>query len=354
MSGEITVDGSAEIANDNAPVQQIPIVDFSAWKIKGDLSSRIQVAQEIVDACRKVGFVYIVNHTIPDFLIDEAFQWSKQFFALSDEDKMKAPHPDGWAVHRGYSWPDREKVSHITTEKDEDQRAKITEALEYKESYDMGSDKNGDQPNQWLPDEVLPGFRAFMTRFYWDCFSVTSDIMRALAVGIGLEDEDHLLKKHSGHNNQLRLLHYPEVPLEALERQTVSRMPAHSDWSSITILFQDDCGGLEAEDPSQPGRYIPAMPLKNAIVMNVGDLLQMWSNDYLRSTNHRVTIPPLSTSLKGSDRMTRERYSIPYFIAPDPTALIECLPACTSEENPPKHAPITQADYNRMRASMLY
>jgi isopenicillin N synthase-like dioxygenase len=108
----------------------------------------------------------------------------------------------------------------------------------------MGSDKNGDQPNQWLPDEVLPGFRAFMTRFYWDCFSVTSDIMRALAVGIGLEDEDHLLKKHSGHNNQLRLLHYPEVPLEALERQTVSRMPAHSDWSSITILFQDDCGGL--------------------------------------------------------------------------------------------------------------
>jgi isopenicillin N synthase-like dioxygenase len=144
----------------------------------------------------------------------------------------------------------------------------------------MGSDKNGDQPNQWLPDEVLPGFRAFMTRFYWDCFSVTSDIMRALAVGIGLEDEDHLLKKHSGHNNQLRLLHYPEVPLEALERQTVSRMPAHSDWSSITILFQDDCGGLEAEDPSQPGRYIPATPLKNAIVMNVGDLLQMWSNGY--------------------------------------------------------------------------
>ena len=133
MSEEITVDGPAEIANNNAPVQ-IPIVDFSAWKNKGDLSSRMQVAQEIVDACRKVGFVYIVNHAIPDSLIDEAFQWSKRFFALDDEDKMKAPHPDGWAVHRGYAWPDREKVSHITTEKDEDQRAKITAALEYKVS----------------------------------------------------------------------------------------------------------------------------------------------------------------------------------------------------------------------------
>jgi isopenicillin N synthase-like dioxygenase len=239
----------------------------------------------------------------------------------------------------------------------------------------MGSDKNGDQPNQWLPDEVLPGFRTFMTRFYWDCFSVASDIMRALAVGIGLEDEDHLLKKHSGHNNQLRLLHYPNVTAEALERQTVSRMPAHCDWSSITILFQDDCGGLEVEDPSQSGRFIPATPVKNAIVMNVGDMLKMWSNgyfpppffschfvpypanqnaDYLRSTNHRVTIPPLSTSFKGSDRMTPERYSIPYFIAPDPTSLIECLPTCMSEENPPKYAPITQVDYNRMRASMLY
>jgi isopenicillin N synthase-like dioxygenase len=117
-----------------------------------------------------------------------------------------------------------------------------------------------------------------MTRFYWECFAVASDIMRALAFGIGLEDEDHLLKKHSGHNNQLRLLHYPSIPAEALENKAVERMSAHSDWSSMTMLFQDDCGGLEVEDPSQPGKFIPATPVKNAIVMNVGDLLQMWSN----------------------------------------------------------------------------
>lgn len=117
-----------------------------------------------------------------------------------------------------------------------------------------------------------------MTRFYWECFKVGGDIMRALALGIGLEDEDYILRKHSGHNNQLRLLHYPPVPAEALESQRMARMPAHTDWSSMTMLFQDDCGGLEVEDLSKPGSFVSATPVKNAIVMNVGDLLQMWSN----------------------------------------------------------------------------
>lgn len=145
----------------------------------------------------------------------------------------------------------------------------------------MGSDNNSDQPNQWIPEEILPGFHDFMMRFYWECFKAASDILRALALGIGLEDENHILKLHSGNNNQLRLLHYPPIPAAAVESQTMARMPAHCDWSSITMLFQDDCGGLEVEDPKNPDNFIPATPVKNAIVMNVGDLLQMWSNGEL-------------------------------------------------------------------------
>lgn len=76
--------------------------------------------------------------------------------------------------------------------------------------------------------------------------------------------------------------------------------------------------------------------------------------DYLRSTNHRVALPVLKDRFEGPDRMTRERYSIPYFLAPDPTSLIECLPTCVTEESPAKYEPITQGDYNRMRASMQY
>lgn len=72
-------------------------------------------------------------------------------------------------------------------------------------------------------------------------------ILRAMAIGIGLSDEDHFLKSHSGHNNQLRLLHYPSVPAADLEGQS-TRMPAHCDWGSITLVFQDECGGLQVSN----------------------------------------------------------------------------------------------------------
>jgi isopenicillin N synthase-like dioxygenase len=123
-----------------------------------------------------------------------------------------------------------------------------------------------------------------MNQFYWEGFRVGGEILQALAVGLGLDDENHLLQKHSGHNNQLRLLHYPPVPADILETKRAARCPAHTDWSSITLLFQDDCGGLEVEDINNPGHFIPATPIKNAIVMNVGDLLQRWSNGRLQGS----------------------------------------------------------------------
>jgi hypothetical protein len=93
-----------------------------------------------------------------------------------------------------------------------------------------------------------------------------------------LKDPEYMLKFHAGHNNQLRLLHYPPIPAAELENETSARMPAHSDWGSITMLFQDDCGGLEVESQHVPGEFIKVTPMKNAIVMNIGDMLMRWSN----------------------------------------------------------------------------
>jgi isopenicillin N synthase-like dioxygenase len=182
-----------------------------------------------------------------------------------------------------------------------------------------------------------------MTKFYWECDRVGREILQALALGLNLEDIDYLTRKHGGHDNQLRLLHYLAVPAEDLESERVSRCAAHTDWSSITMLFQDDCGGLEVEDISRPGTFRPASPVRNSIIVNVGDLLQRWSNgkslfeiaaqyiliyaDRLRSTNHRVGLPELSDRFKGPNRMTGERYSIPYFMSPDDDSVIECIPS---------------------------
>ncbi|KAF2087332.1 Clavaminate synthase-like protein [Saccharata proteae CBS 121410] len=342
-----------------SPNSTIPIIDFTPWTSSTSTpSDRLAVAERLTDACRNVGFVYIINHGVTEDLLTEAFAWSKKLFDLPHEKKMLAPHPEGPNVHRGYSWPGLEKVSQYVHEEGKDAKEEdevLRKVEDCKESYEIGSESCPNMPNVWLPEPVLPNFRAFMTDFYWACNSTSRLILRALALGLGLADENYLLNFHSGHNNQLRLLHYPPTEKAKLETNTVARMPAHSDWGSITMLFQDECGGLEVEDPHEQGKFLKATPVKNALIMNVGDLLMRWSNDYLKSTLHRVTAPPAQEGRDGGDaNLTRARYSIPYFVSPDPEALIECLEACQNSANPVKYEPVVQEDYRRMRAKLQY
>lgn len=356
----------------------LPVIDFSRW-LQGSPSEKKLVAHDLAEACRRVGFVYITNHGVPPALLDEAFSWSRALFDLPTEKKMLAPHPPGPNVHRGYSWPGLEKVSQYILEDGADADAEdrqLRQVQDCKESYEIGSEQCESQPNQWLPEEVLPGFRAFTTGFYWTCHETAKELLKALALGIGLEDDDFLLRFHSGDNNQLRLLHYPPVERDKLSSNAIARMPAHSDWGSITMLFQDDCGGLQVEDVNKPGEFVDATPMEGALVMNVGDLLMRWSNggphmhqtshnddqhpltlisDYLKSTLHRVTVPPVASEQPaGGTVMTRARYSIPYFVSPDPTAVIECLPACSSSANPAKYPPVVQDEYRKLRAKLQY
>jgi isopenicillin N synthase-like dioxygenase len=256
---------------------QIPVVDFAKWLSTNDPTERLSLAKSLVSACQQVGFVYIISHGLEPQLLDNAFETSKALFALDREAKMQAPHPDGHAVHRGYSYPGLEKVSQYAGG-EEGVVEQLRQIADCKESYEICSEWNHDQPNVWLPEITLPGFKQATSHFYWKCNEVAQSILQALAVGIGLEDPSHLTRHHSGHNNQLRFLHYPPVAAADLESGKVARMPAHTDWSTITLLFQDDCGGLEIEDPQHPGKFMPATPMKGACVMNVGDLLMRWSN----------------------------------------------------------------------------
>ncbi|KAI9889681.1 MAG: hypothetical protein M1814_005082 [Vezdaea aestivalis] len=333
----------------------IPVVDFSAWvSPAGNLEKRKAVSDALVQAGRQVGFAYLSNHGLPEALLAEAFQWTKKLFDLSLDDKMKAPHPPGAAVHRGYSSIGLEKVSQAIIEEGDERGEELIKNLravpDFKESYEVGSEDFEAQPNVWVPEDTLPGFKQFMTKFYWSCAEVAQRILKCIALGLGIDDESLLLKSHTGLNNQLRLLHYPPVAAELVRAGKIARMPAHSDWSSITMLFQDDCGGLEVESPETPGQFLAAKPIKNTLIMNIGDLLTRWSNDKLKSTSHRVTLPPN----QADERMTQARYSIPYFVAPDPDAVVACLPNCSDKESPSIYEPITQAAYCQMRAAAHY
>lgn len=259
------------------PSSTIPIIDFAAWSNSSDACERFKISKALITAFQTVGFVYLINHGLPQPLLDQAFATSKRLFDLPLEQKMLAPQPDGPEVHRGYSHPGLEKVSQYTGG-DVTKGEELRNVLDYKESYEIGSEENASQPNIRLPGSVLPDFRPLTTNFYWACNDMAQEILRCIGLGLGLEDAEYLIRYHSGHNNQPRLLHYPPVPAGDVEQGKVARMPAHSDWGSITMLFQDDCGGLEVEDAVMEGRFVSATPIRGACVVNVGDLLMRWSN----------------------------------------------------------------------------
>ncbi|KAG8759141.1 hypothetical protein FRC11_002467 [Ceratobasidium sp. 423] len=171
--------------------------------------------------------------------------------------------------------------------------------------------------------------------------------MSSIALGLGLGERyfDNLINEQY-HN--LRLLSYPPISRDALLKEGQSRAGAHSDYGSLTLLFQDQVGGLEVQNPHTK-QFQPATPIPGTIVVNVGDLLARWSNDRLRrqvkhslyisslsntselySTLHRVVAPPI-----GTGPMTPARQSIAFFCNPNGGAEIACLPNTGKAKYPP-------------------
>lgn len=349
----------------------IPLVDFSPF-VNGGKEEQERAAQQIDNAFRDVGFVYLENHGVPKEKVEECFAWSKKFFALPSETKMLAPHPPGGAHHRGYSAPGLEKVTQHTYEKDE--IAKSREVPDFKESFESGNVHDESQPNIWLPEEELPGFRAFMESYFKDCASLIHKILDALSIALSVPSPG-LSPTHSKSLFQLRLLHYPAIDAEELKNNKRNRINAHSDFGTLTLLFQDDVGGLEIEDPNNPGSFTRAGLVDNAVLVNIGDLMMRWSNDRWRSTVHRVGLPaPKTVTIPGPSVNTEgqrnggkvveidetegsivpDRYSIPFFATADMDTVIEALPGTWGEDNPKKYEPVTAWGYVQMRMASLY
>ncbi|KAI0720496.1 thymine dioxygenase [Cerioporus squamosus] len=302
----------------------IPIIDFSGFL---DGSAKQQTAAAILDSFKRFGFVYLKNYGLPTEKVDEMFDWSKKFFSQPTEVKMLAPHPGVPHINRGYVAPGVEK---FTQSNDSEEVAQMrNKEPDVIENFSCGHDDSILGKNIWLPEGVLPGFNEACQEFYWRCYEVEISILKAIAVGLGIP-EDHLAKSHSGRDQSMRLMHYPAVPAKKLVDGEMSRIGAHSDFSSITLLFQDDVGGLEVEQSGSPGELYG-------------------SNDQIRSALHRVRAPPGMT-----DGMTPDRYSIPHFCSTDFDLTIDCLPGTYSDSNPKKYEPITAGEYIQQRLASLY
>ncbi|EFR03380.1 flavonol synthase/flavanone 3-hydroxylase [Nannizzia gypsea CBS 118893] len=339
-------------------MSQIPVVDFAPFR-RGSAEDAKATGKKIFEAFRDVGFVYLKNHGVPQEVVDEAFSWSKKLFDLPQSEKEKAPHPpEGW-WHRGYSGVGREKLSQMVF--DRDAVGELRKIPDVKESFEMGREDDESIPNIWLPESTIPGFRAFFNSFYEINHGVGQEILCAVAIGMGLE-RDFFESYHTMKDNQIRLLHYPPVEEEMLLQGKKERIAAHTDFATMTLLFQDDVGGLEVEDVHQKGVFNPVPYIPGTIVVNIGDFLMRWSNDTLRSTMHRVRAPPAAKvdgngkeedEGSSAQRMSRARYSIPYFIAANKEKVIDCLPGCYGPERPKKYKPITSGEYVAMRLNAI-
>jgi isopenicillin N synthase-like dioxygenase len=209
-------------------------------------------------------------------------------------------------------------------------------------------------------------------------------LLECLSLALNLGPQDALSQHHTNLPFTLDLIHYPAISISSLRSGECVRCPAHSDFGSLTLLFQDNTGGLEIADMSsttketsagveRTARFLHIDPIPGTIVVNVGYLLMRWSNGRWRSAVHRVSEPPskreseevlelaggksirgLRGEGNGTERICPERYSVAFFSTPDHETMVDALPGCWSEEVPKKWEPINVGEYISRKRKAVY
>lgn len=322
----------------------IPLIDFSKF-LNGNPEQRKTTAQAILEGFKTAGFIYLKGLPFSPEYRQHVFDSSAKLFRLPEDEKMKGCWTTPEA-NRGYSAPGREKVSLI--EEEGDVTKLRTAAPDLKESWEIGRDDEEGHPNHWPKEEgELVGFKSTMMEFFDQCKLLHTEVMRAIAVGLDIDERWFDGFTDAG-DNTLRLLHYPEVDRNVFQVNPGQvRAGAHSDYGSVTLLFQDTRGGLQVQGPT--GAFIDATPIEGTCVVNAGDLLARWSNDTIKSTIHRVVEPPAAEG----DRYP-PRYSIAYFCNPNFKSMIEAIPGTYTSKDELKYKAISSGDYLVQRLAATY
>ncbi|MCJ1445001.1 MAG: hypothetical protein MMC23_005505 [Stictis urceolatum] len=331
----------------------IPLIDISPLS-SPSASTRLTCSTSILHAFQTHGFLYLSSHPISPPTISSVFSNSAHFFARpqAQKDALAWTTP---RANRGYVAHGREKVSHgRTVEEVLKDRANNPDL---KESLEIGREGEPGMPNRW-PQEVVGEeefeareFRDTMRDFFGQCKDLHRTVMRALALGLGLDEGffDGFVKVG---DNTLRLLHYPPVSSEVFRRNKGQvRAGAHTDYGSITLLFQDQRGGLQVQ--TEGAEWKDVTPIPGTVVVNAGDLLARWSNDSIRSTTHRVVEPPPKEGGEEAEEYPA-RYSVAYFCNPDFETEIEVLPGTFGEDKVKKYESINSGEYLVQRLQATY
>ncbi|MEM1287544.1 MAG: 2-oxoglutarate and iron-dependent oxygenase domain-containing protein [Pseudomonadota bacterium] len=314
------------------PFSKIPLIDFGPMG-SSDPAARRAVGDAVRDACTQVGFFYAQNHGVPKAVIDGTFEAAHRFFALPNSTKMTiaAQNSDN---NRGYT-------PLLGENTDPNGKGDLLEAFDFALELDeddpaLSSGLFGYAPNQWPAGDHE--FRKTLLTYHAEALAFGRRIFGAFALALELPEDtfDPMITKPL---SVMRVLHYPPQQGAIDEKQI--GIGAHSDYECFTMLCTDDVGALQVLNTA--GEWIDAPPIEVAFIVNVGDMMARWTNDYFQSTIHRVI-----------NRSGRERYSIPLFFGPNPDVEIAVFDSCQSPSNPAKYEPIQAGAYVEQRIDATF
>lgn len=279
-------------------------------------------------ACREWGFFQVTGHGLPQALLEAVHARMREFFALPTAEKraIERTGANAW----GYF--DRELTKNVR---------------DWKQIFDVGSVQHEGPLAGCVPQwpVSLPAFRPTVLAYYEACERLARALLAAIAENLGATAGEVLDAFGSRHTSFLRLNYYPlcddpaEPDAPTMPRTGHLGIHHHTDAGALTLLLQDDQPGLQVH---RGGRWFLVEPRADALVVNIGDIVQVWSNDRYHAALHRV--------LASRDA---ERYSAPFFFNPECAASYAPLPAACGAE-PPRYRPIRWGDFRAARAAGDY
>jgi len=292
----------------------IPVIDLTDYFIGNSEIALEKIAAELHDACIRVGFCSIVGHQFPQTVLQRAFSDAQRFHALDPDIKQsilmdRADWPFkgvGYLPVKNRKLPARDKGN-------------LNESIVFKRDHIASLDDN-----QWPPEKSLPGFRQNIEAYVTEVETLSKKLLPVYARALKL-DKGFFTPAFTRPLYRMRLTHYPSVEKASNE----FGIAPHVDTTFFTILAQNSPGLVIYSEPRQC--WIHAPVIENAFIVNSGELLKQWSNDYFISVKH----------FANNNAGDEPRYSIPFFFNANADYPMACLPSCCDDNNPPKYPTIS-------------
>ena len=298
---------------------KIPNIDIDPFVNNGSTEEKEEITKQVRDACEGIGFFTISGHGVSNESIEKISSAVKRFFDLSLAEKMKCKAENGSGT--GYLPMNAENLA-ITLGKDA--------PPDLKESFNINCQE---EKNKW--PEQLPELRVAFEAYSEEMRNLAVTLMKIFARALGV-DENYFEKYITPPYTVTRISNYPKLITKPLLGQL--RAAAHTDYGTLTILLPDS-PGLQVSDGEE--NWIDVHPPVNSFVINLGDVMERWTNHKWKSTLHRVITP--------SEECNKCRQAIVFFHNPNDNATISCIDTCCID-SPAKYSPELARDLRQSKS----